>query len=42
MSILQDFFKTELKLCNGIELLMNAIACAAVKESVESVVKSLV
>ena len=42
MSILHNFFKTELKLFEGIELVMHAIACAAVKVSVESVVESLV
>ena len=39
MSILQDFFKTELKLFEGIEL---AMACASMKISVECVVESLV
>jgi hypothetical protein len=42
MSILRDFFKTELKLFEGIELVMHAMACASVKISVESVVESLV
>ena len=42
MSVLQDFLRTDLKLFDGIELVLHGILCAAVKVSVESVVESLV
>ena len=42
ISVLQDFLKTDLKLFNGVEVVLHGICCAAVKVSVESVVESLV
>ena len=42
MSILKDFFKTEFKLFEGVELVLHAMSCAAVKVSVESVVETIV
>lgn len=42
MSILQDFYKTDSNLFDGIELVLHGMACAAVKVSVESVVETLV
>ena len=35
-------FKTELKLFEGVELVLHAMSCAAVKVSVESVVETIV
>ena len=42
ISVLQDFLKTDLKLFDGVEVVLHGICCAAVKVSVESVVESLV
>ena len=40
MSVLQDFLKPDLKLFDGVEVVLHGICCAAVKVSVESVVES--
>ena len=42
MNILQDFIRSDLKLFEGIELTIQALLCASVKISVESVVETLV
>ena len=42
MSILRDFLGSKEKLFNGAEIAMQAVICASVKISVESVVESLV
>ena len=42
MNIIEDFLNTDLKLCNGVEITIQGILCAALKLSVESVVETIV